>query len=355
LSETREQTPLGSGLRPTLEQVADFGPTFAFEFDPPLGDVRDYSLARPGESVRLSATTESSPDRSIKAVDVVLGGLAGAGELVLDTALGFFTAGGTIVGAGLHQRLQPFGVELFSSHAENLDRALADTLDFFRNDPIGQIRLGLTDRFEAIDLAVQSGDGFQVGRLSANLAGEVGLAATGVGGVARGAVARLGRFGTPTGLLEASQRGLLLGRIREARTLTERKGIVFAVREADRLGFDLLDASLTYKGHQGIDLPFQNRITGNFATWEAKGGFTQRSLSSLSTDTRGFTQGSLNFIDTRLDRYLQFGDGTYNATALNLRHALASSQLESFASFYGSRRTYQLPLTGSTVRPAIPR
>jgi hypothetical protein len=154
---------------------------------------------------------------------------------------------------------------------------------------------------------------------------------------------------------ESGGRVALLNAVRATGSLTEAKGVVFATREANRLGYELIDAPLTYRGNQGIDLPFFNPSTGRYAVFEAKGGFTQRSLSSLATDTNGFGQGSEMFIDSRLRRYLAFGDGRSNAIANDLRSAISTGRLDSFASFYASKSTYQLPLNGGTIRPATVR
>jgi hypothetical protein len=152
--------------------------------------------------------------------------------------------------------------------------------------------------------------------------------------------------------LGAADRETLKEIVQGARTLSERKGLVFAQREAQRIGFDRVLPSLTYRGNQGIDLAVQNTATGRYAVFEAKGGFTQKSLSSLTRDTRGIVQGSARFIDTRVRSYIRFGDGRSVAIARDLQAARRSSNIDSFASLYGSRRTYQLPLTGSGIRPA---
>ena len=144
----------------------------------------------------------------------------------------------------------------------------------------------------------------------------------------------------------------LLAAVRRTRSLSEAKGVVYASREADRLGFELIDTDLRYRGGHGIDLAFVNPDTGRYAVWEAKGGFTQRTLSALSTDRLDITQGSLRFIETRLQRYIRYGDGAHVDVARNLQGALDRGNIDSFVSLYGSRRTYQLPLDGSGIRPA---
>jgi hypothetical protein len=110
-----------------------------------------------------------------------------------------------------------------------------------------------------------------------------------------------------------------------------------------------------HRGNQGLDLAFRGTGTnaGRFATFEAKGGFTQTGLSSLAKDTLGIRQGSQRFIETRLDRYGRFGDGANLTTARQLEAALLGGKLDSFASFYGGRSAYKLPLSGNAVRPAV--
>jgi hypothetical protein len=136
--------------------------------------------------------------------------------------------------------------------------------------------------------------------------------------------------------------------------LSEAKGVVYAFKQADRLGFDLVDASLQYRGGQGLDLIFQSRTTAQFVTWEAKGGFTQKGLSALATDTRFLTQGSAAYNLDRLNNYLRFGDGANNGVANALSNqAQSAAGLPSYASFYGGRSTYLLPDQGNLIRPAV--
>jgi hypothetical protein len=61
------------------------------------------------------------------------------------------------------------------------------------------------------------------------------------------------------------------------------------------------------------------------------------------------------FIDSRLQRYVDYGDGANVSVARNLQSALRSGNLDSFATFYASRRIYQLPVAGNAIRPAVRR
>jgi hypothetical protein len=139
--------------------------------------------------------------------------------------------------------------------------------------------------------------------------------------------------------------------VRQARTLSEAKGIVNAAREGDRLGFELLDASLSYRGNQGIDLVFRHGQTGRFAIWEAKHGTGLGSLRTYS----GLRQGSRAYNESRLNRYLRYGDGQHDALANNLLNGLRNGQVDSYASFYRGRSTYLLPNGWPKNASAIPR
>ncbi|MCO6045269.1 hypothetical protein NG895_15260, partial [Aeoliella sp. ICT_H6.2] len=144
------------------------------------------------------------------------------------------------------------------------------------------------------------------------------------------------------------QRAALLNRIREAGSLSEGKGVVHAFREMKRLGYSLEDVSLHYRGNQGLDLIFSN--SGRHAVVEAKHGSY---LSSLRTYS-GLRQGSLRYNVSRLNRYLDYGDGTHNAFVNQLLNEAATGQLESFGTFYRSGRIFELPPGWPTV-PAIQR
>jgi RHS repeat-associated protein len=136
----------------------------------------------------------------------------------------------------------------------------------------------------------------------------------------------------------AAQRQALTNRVAESKTLSEAKGVVYATREMRRLGYDMVDANLQYRGNQGIDLVFEKN--GSYAITEAKhsGG-----LASLSTDKSGLRQGSLDYNISRLRRYVKFGNGTYKALANTLLGEAYAGTLESFASLYRSQRMFELP------------
>jgi hypothetical protein len=114
-----------------------------------------------------------------------------------------------------------------------------------------------------------------------------------------------------------------------------------------RLGYRLEDVSLHYRGNQGIDLVFSQGQ--RFAVVEAKHG---ASMSLLETYQGGLRQGSLQYNISRLQRYLQFGDGTQNAVANQLLIEARAGRLDCFATFYRSKRIFELPAGWPNV-PAI--
>lgn len=105
-----------------------------------------------------------------------------------------------------------------------------------------------------------------------------------------------------------------------------------------RLGYQLENASLKYRGNQGLDLVFSSQ--GRYAVVEAKHG---SSLSSLKTYSGNLRQGSNNYNVSRLQRYLDFGDGKHDALVNQMLNEAAKGRLESFATFYRGGRTFQLP------------
>lgn len=141
----------------------------------------------------------------------------------------------------------------------------------------------------------------------------------------------------------------MLNRVRETGGLNEAKGVVHAFREMKRLGYSLEDVSLQYRGNQGLDLIFSN--AGRYAVTEAKAG---ASLSLLKTYKGGLRQGSLDYNISRLERYLDYGDGTHNGLVNKLLDEASMGRLESFGTFYGSRRIYELPMGWPSV-PAVVR
>lgn len=161
-------------------------------------------------------------------------------------------------------------------------------------------------------------------------------------------------FGVRGGTVEArygsaQQRQALLNRVREAGTVKEAKGVVYAFRAMKRLGFELQDVSLKYKGNQGLDLIFSDGA--RHAVVEAKHG---ASLNSLTTDINGLRQGTLAYNVDRLRKYLKYGDGTHNKLANQLIAEGQTGQLESFATLYRSGRAFELPAGWPTI-PAVKR
>ena len=161
-----------------------------------------------------------------------------------------------------------------------------------------------------------------------------------LGAPSRGVAARYGGV---------QQRSALLNRVREAGGLNEAKGLVHAFREMKRIGYSLEDVSLAYRGKQGVDMVFSN--AGVNAIVEAKAG---ASLSLLKTYKGGLRQGSDAYNISRLQRYMQYGDGVNDVFARQLLKEAKAGDLESFAAFYRSRSLYELPRTWPSV-PAIRR
>jgi len=87
----------------------------------------------------------------------------------------------------------------------------------------------------------------------------------------------------------------------------------------------------------------------NFAIVEAKAG---QYLSSLKTDRSGLRQGSLDFNVSRLERYLEYGNGGHNGFVNKLLDDAFSGKLESFTSLYKGRTTYELPI--GWPAPSVP-
>ncbi|GLK50146.1 hypothetical protein GCM10017620_31200 [Brevundimonas intermedia] len=186
---------------------------------------------------------------------------------------------------------------------------------------------------------------------NAGRAGQAGRLIDGLDGVSD--VARAATYARGS-----AERAFLLEQIRSVRgsganRLAEQRGIVFGHREASRLGYEPVLTSLHYKGTQGLDGLFVSAETGRFAIWEFKGGVSQTGLSSLKT-YRGQTQGSQGYIASRIGRYSQ-SSGADASLVVKLNEASELRRIDSFVSFSGSQRTYQLPVSGNTVRPGTPR
>lgn len=136
-----------------------------------------------------------------------------------------------------------------------------------------------------------------------------------------------------------TQRQALLNQVSDASSISEAKGVVHAFREMKGLGYQLEDVSLKYRGNQGLDLVFTKN--SQHAIVEAKHG---KYLSSLDTYKGGLRQGSLDYNISRLERYLDFGDGKNSDFANRLLNDAYSGQLESFATLYRGQSTYELPI-----------
>ena len=78
------------------------------------------------------------------------------------------------------------------------------------------------------------------------------------------------------------------------------------------------------------------------------------SLGSLQTYNGGLRQGTSAYNVNRLQRYLDFGDGTHDALVDQLLNEASLGRLDSYATFYRSGRTLQLPANWPTAS-AIPR
>ncbi|NJD27986.1 MAG: RHS repeat-associated core domain-containing protein [Chloroflexi bacterium] len=202
----------------------------------------------------------------------------------------------------------------------------------------------LAPRLATATLA-RADDALAFGRAAAGEAAAVERLAVEAGSAAR--ASRAARLGDPA-------RQALLNRIRDIRksggSLSEAKGIIHATREMNRLGYELLDASLAYRGRQGLDLAFFNSTTGRYAVVEAKAGTGLGRLKTYS----GLRQGTAAYNESRLQRYLRYGDGVNDALVNTLLGELRARRLESFATFYRGSTTYELPLLWPGV-PAVPR
>ena len=116
-----------------------------------------------------------------------------------------------------------------------------------------------------------------------------------------------------------------------------------------RIGYVLEDVSLAYSGRQGVDLVFSKG--SGYAIAEAKHG---TSLSSFQTYRGRLRQGSLDYNISRLQRYLQRGDGSNDILVHRLLGDAYVGQLESFGSLYRSGRLLEFPVPWPSV-PAIDR
>jgi hypothetical protein len=237
--------------------------------------------------------------------------------------------------------------------------ARGDALSRFSENPRQIITGAGQGSYEGVKLAADGALLFSgVGEIKALASGSRTLNALGaVDDVARlGAAERVA--GTATYARGSAERAFLLEELRATRgsgatRFAEQRGIVFGHREAGRLGQDPILSSLQYGAGNGLDGLFVSRTTGELAVWEFKGGGSQTGLGSLRTYDP-VRQGSQAYIESRLARYSRSPDADVGLVS-RLETAIANDQLNSFASFSGSRRTYQLPMNGNVIRPGMPR
>ncbi|MBB5039498.1 hypothetical protein [Prosthecobacter dejongeii] len=142
------------------------------------------------------------------------------------------------------------------------------------------------------------------------------------------------------------QRQALLNMVNRAQTHEEAQGIVHAFQQMKRIGYQLENVSLHYRGNQGLDLIFRTAsgelalvTTPTYAAVEAKHG---KGLESLAVDTTGNMQGSLNYNQKRLESYLKEGDGSHKQLAKQLLDLQEDKKLESYAALKGSQSLWRL-------------
>jgi len=135
------------------------------------------------------------------------------------------------------------------------------------------------------------------------------------------------------------QRDALVNAIAEAKTLSEKKGIVHGTRKMQEQGYELLDESFSYKGNQGIDLAFRHSETGNLAILEAKHG---TGLGSLSTYKGPLRQGGNAYNIDRLEKYIDLNPNANVDLADDLIYGIRNNSVKSFGSFYRGNSLYEL-------------
>ncbi len=150
------------------------------------------------------------------------------------------------------------------------------------------------------------------------------------------------------------QRQALLNMINRAQTHREAQGIVHAFQQMRRIGYDLENVSLHYRGNQGLDLIFRT-ATGeialvNYAVVEAKHG---KGIESLSKDKRGRVQGSQDYNLDRLNQYLKTNDIAHAGIAGKLRKLARAGKLDSFVALHGSSSLWRLMPDGKRVKAKL--
>ena len=113
-----------------------------------------------------------------------------------------------------------------------------------------------------------------------------------------------------------------------------------------RIGYQLENVSLHYRGNQGLDLIFRTAsgelaivTTPTYAVVEAKHG---KGLESLSKDSLGRVQGSRDYNQNRLEEYIREGDDSHRNLAKKLHALFIAHKLKSYATFYGGNSIYEL-------------
>ena len=124
-----------------------------------------------------------------------------------------------------------------------------------------------------------------------------------------------------------------------------------------RIGYQLENVSLHYRGNQGLDLIFRTAngelaivTTPTYAVVEAKHG---KGLESLSTDRDGLVQGSLDYNRKRLEMYLEEGEDTHIVIAEKLLDLAEAGNLKSYATFYKGNSIYELSSEGMWVKTLV--
>lgn len=95
---------------------------------------------------------------------------------------------------------------------------------------------------------------------------------------------------------------------------------------------------MLYQGNKGIDLVLQNK-EGRLALLEAKHG---KGLGSLSIDKAGLRQGGELYNINRLERYIVNAENANVDLANRLIDGIYTREVDSFASFYRSKKLFQL-------------
>lgn len=130
-----------------------------------------------------------------------------------------------------------------------------------------------------------------------------------------------------------------------------------AFQQMKRIGYQLENVSLHYRGNQGLDLIFRTAsgelaivTTPTYAVVEAKHG---KGLESLSRDSLGRVQGSPAYNLHRLEMYLEQGDRSHIAFAEKLYDLAERRQLRSYATFYGTKSVYEFKEENKQLKAVI--